>query len=219
VAVNRRIPESTNLAVRTHPSTRTRRGTSRRLEETALELFYERGSKATTVRDITKACDITPGALYRHFSSKEGLLFAIIKRQHERFLAVLDEALLQAVVDPVKRLSALVEALVLFHTQNRKEVRVGNQELERLPQPMLNEILELRRAIRARFQLVLADGVQSGVFELARIESIDPTLPTAMAICDLGIRAAEWFRTSHTLTSEEIAALHVELALRMVKAV
>lgn len=39
----------------------------------ALRLFSEKGIKATTVRDIARAAEVTEGALYRHFESKEQL--------------------------------------------------------------------------------------------------------------------------------------------------
>src|SRR5215471_8632896 len=63
-----------------------------RLAEAAIELFYERGALATTVRDITGACGLTPGALYNHFESKDHLLYLVVRdihRQVDDQLAVL----------------------------------------------------------------------------------------------------------------------------------
>lgn len=39
--------------------------------QSALELFAEKGYDGTTINDIAKAAGITPGAIYRHFTSKE----------------------------------------------------------------------------------------------------------------------------------------------------
>ena len=50
-----------------------------RIAEAAIELFYSQGATATSVRDITSACGLTPGALYNHFSSKEQLLYVLIR--------------------------------------------------------------------------------------------------------------------------------------------
>ena len=47
---------------------------ARDLTAAAVDLFYEQGAQATTVREITKACGLTAGALYNHFTSKEELL-------------------------------------------------------------------------------------------------------------------------------------------------
>ena len=40
-------------------------GTHSRIEEAALDLFFERGYRATTMRDIAKACGVTPGEQMR----------------------------------------------------------------------------------------------------------------------------------------------------------
>ena len=55
-----------------------------RLAEAAVELFYERGAPATTVRDITSACGLTPGALYNHFESKDHLLYLVVRDIHRQ---------------------------------------------------------------------------------------------------------------------------------------
>lgn len=55
----------------------TKRDTTRRvLLERALKLFQKRGVVATTMRDIAKAADMSLGAAYYYFPSKEALVFA-----------------------------------------------------------------------------------------------------------------------------------------------
>lgn len=41
--------------------------------KSALELFAEKGYDGTTINDIAKTAGVTPGAIYRHFTSKEEL--------------------------------------------------------------------------------------------------------------------------------------------------
>src|SRR5262249_546853 len=91
-----------------------------RLAEAAIELFYERGALATTVRDITGACGLTPGALYNHFESKDHLLYLVVRdihRQVDDQLAVLIAA---AGEHPVTQLTAAVRFLV-SHTAGFKK--------------------------------------------------------------------------------------------------
>ena len=45
-----------------------------KIAEAAVELFYRKGAPGTTVREITAACGLSPGALYNHFDSKDHLL-------------------------------------------------------------------------------------------------------------------------------------------------
>lgn len=57
------------------------RSTSDRLLVAGMELFAERGFRATTVGDIEAAVGLAPrrGALYKHFASKQALLEAAVR--------------------------------------------------------------------------------------------------------------------------------------------
>jgi AcrR family transcriptional regulator len=53
--------------------------TRQRLLEEAQRLFRERGYAATSLEQIADAADVTKGAIYGHFSSKEDLLLSAIE--------------------------------------------------------------------------------------------------------------------------------------------
>jgi len=50
------------------------------LLEVAARLFAERGFARTTTREIARAAGVSEGAIYRHFRSKEELLFTFVRR-------------------------------------------------------------------------------------------------------------------------------------------
>ena len=54
---------------------------------TARSLFRERGYPSTTVRDIAREMNIQAGSLYAHIESKEDVLWEIVNRAAEQFLA------------------------------------------------------------------------------------------------------------------------------------
>ena len=66
-----------------------------RIEKAAIRLFVEKGVTETSVRDIARAVDISEGALYRHFVSKDELVWAVFERHYVAFAGRLD-ALAQA---------------------------------------------------------------------------------------------------------------------------
>lgn len=52
--------------------------------ETALRLFRERGFDETTMRDIASACQLSLGAAYHYFPSKEDIVLAYYDRVQEK---------------------------------------------------------------------------------------------------------------------------------------
>ncbi|MCX2730241.1 TetR family transcriptional regulator [Saccharopolyspora sp. NFXS83] len=74
------------------PADRRRRRTARTragIEEAALRLFTEQGFDATTVEQIAEAADIAPRTFFRHFPSKDAVLFGDPLREQERLREVL----------------------------------------------------------------------------------------------------------------------------------
>lgn len=82
--------------------------------ESALELFAERGIKATTIRDIADRADASAGALYRHFDGKADLAAWL----YDRCTGELRERLqtfTKGASTPQARLEALVRGLFDFY--------------------------------------------------------------------------------------------------------
>ena len=59
--------------------------TQDRIERAAIALFVEKGVAETTVRDIAQAVEMSEGALYRHFVSKEQLVWLLFERHYVAF--------------------------------------------------------------------------------------------------------------------------------------
>jgi len=80
------------------------------LERTA-PLFAAGGYAATSMRDLAKACGITPAALYHHFTDKEQLYLEVLEHVFSRRIGRMGEALkgLTTFEDKVRR---VVEVLV-----------------------------------------------------------------------------------------------------------
>ena len=59
--------------------------TRERIDRTALELFAEKGVDQTTIGDIARGAGISEGAIYRHYASKDELIWGLFLRQLHRF--------------------------------------------------------------------------------------------------------------------------------------
>jgi AcrR family transcriptional regulator len=59
--------------------------TVQRILNASLRLFIGQGYERTSIQDITEALgDLTKGAIYHHFKSKEDILFAVVDRMFAR---------------------------------------------------------------------------------------------------------------------------------------
>jgi AcrR family transcriptional regulator len=67
-------------------NSRTRKGeeTRRRVQEAALALFREKGFDATTMRDVAAAAELSLGAAYHYFASKEAIVMAYYNAVQDR---------------------------------------------------------------------------------------------------------------------------------------
>src|ERR1700683_1432014 len=62
----------------------------------ALELFAQRGYRATTMDDIAEAAGVTKPLLYQHFSSKRALYLELVDPTARARLAAIGRAVMQA---------------------------------------------------------------------------------------------------------------------------
>ncbi len=67
-------------------------GAKARIEAAALNLFVERGVDAATTREIARAANVSEGAIYRHFDSKDELAAAMFLSIHTDLARLVREA-------------------------------------------------------------------------------------------------------------------------------
>ena len=180
-----------------------------RMRAAALALFAERGYRSTSVRDIMRACNLTPGALYAHYESKEGLLFDLIREGHVR----LDEILAHVRADdsggPPPQFARLVYRLVTYTLTNAALARVTNDDFESLPEAMRGELSEMRDRMNSHFEEVYAAGVADAVFD-ARHEQL-----TLLAVFAAASHLTSWFSPGGPLSVDDVAKWHATMALRI----
>lgn len=186
-----------------------------RIADAAIDLFYAQGAAATTVRDITSACGLTAGALYNHFSSKEQLLYVLVRDVHLLAVAGMTAALQDADTDPVSQLAALVRILVSHTADAKKQSRVANREYTGLTGARRQEIGALRQQIRDLFAAVLQAGADQGVFMLPGGNDAGSAALTASTIAVMCVHISERTLMSYPGTAE-LPDRYAEMALRMV---
>ena len=181
--------------------------TAEAIRSAAIDLFFEHGYEATTLRQIAEAVNVQVGSLYNHISSKEDLLFSIMSSVIEDLINELDERLL-TITDPVERLRAAVRIHVEFHTGRAREVFVGNSEMRSLDPQHRAEVVKLRDRYEEHIVNILESGAKSGKFVAG-----DPKL-TAYAIVTIGTQVASWYHDHGRYKLPEIADQYIDFILR-----
>jgi TetR/AcrR family transcriptional regulator, cholesterol catabolism regulator len=186
-----------------------------RLASAAVELFYRQGALATSVRQITEACGLTPGALYNHFDSKDQLLYLVVRDIHLRLETTLTAARAAVAGDPVAELSEIVKVYVARHSDHRETARVANREFPLLTAEHYHEVVAIRRRLRDNVVDVLLAGRRKQVFDLVGGDDRAAAVLTAIPILDMCVHISEWFHEHRPLSHAELETRYIGLALRM----
>ncbi len=81
--------------------------------QAALALFAEKGTDATTTREIAERAGTSEGNLYRHFEGKDDLVQTLFQSSARQFATVLEEVAGDE-AEPDARLAALVRGVFTF---------------------------------------------------------------------------------------------------------
>src|SRR5215469_11115556 len=187
----------------------------RKIGEAAIELFYARGAVATSVRDITSACGLTPGALYIHFSSKEDLLYVLVRDIHIQVDEAMAVALANAGPDPVNQLSSIVRFLVAHTAGYKKQSRFANRDFTVLTGARSQEIRAIRRRMRDRLACVLIDGASRDAFSLAGGNDQPSATLCSGTILNMCVHISEWTLEHYQLGIADLQDRYVAMAHRL----
>lgn len=178
---------------------RKRAQTHEALIEAAMRLFHRKGFEATTVEDITEAVDVSPRTFFRHFGTKEDVVFA----GHEAQIELLDAALAERPADePI--LDAIVGAIGgLAHVLDGQSDVIQTQR-------MLVESSSALRARSAQLRDQLAGVVADFVAERLGVSvetDLRPMLVGGAVVGALGAAIDTWAEVGDNLPARVNEAL------------
>lgn len=186
---------------------------ARRILAMSAALFHRQGAAATSIRDITTACGLSPGALYKHFASKDDLLDVLVQLGHDRIERRIGVTVGAAHQDPVSRTAAFVRAYVLSHLEQPKLAQLVRREYLHLTPQRQAAVVARRRRTRTQLVELLRTGERAGQFAL--VEDLDAT-GVALMILDMCSRTSEWYHQRDADPPAELAERYVAAALRLV---
>jgi len=185
-----------------------RRGieTRRAIDRAATDLFYRVGYHATTMKAIGTAANVQAAAIYHWYPNKEALL---VHMQDEfiRQLTLAVESAVNRQVRAAYRLAAAVREHVVFHARHQQEAFVTDSEIRALTEGPRADLIRKRDEYQQYFQDMIIAGLAEG-----DLRPRDPRVATyAILLQCTGVSL--WFKSSGTMTAEQVADHHVDLVL------
>ncbi|NRB46866.1 MAG: TetR/AcrR family transcriptional regulator [Saprospiraceae bacterium] len=136
-----------------------RKITRERFIETALELFHNKGFKATTMRDIAKALQVEAATLYNYIRSKQQLLddlvFEIADQFHDGLSNIYNSS-----YSPSEKLKAIVDLNVRLTTAYPYQVALLVGEWKHLEEVRQQAFLDNRGSYEQMVRDIIGQGME-----------------------------------------------------------
>jgi AcrR family transcriptional regulator len=171
------------------------------IRKAGLRLIYSQGYEAMSLRKLAAEVGIQAGSLYNHITTKQDLLFDLIKVHMDELLERLDQAL-DGISDPEDRLQSFIAFHVGYHIARKREVFICYSELRSLEPKNYEIVVSLRQQYERKLIDILDDGIAEGRFTVA------DTTVAAYGILAMLTGVCTWFRPAGRMTKEEVVGIY-----------
>jgi DNA-binding NarL/FixJ family response regulator len=143
-------------------------------------VFYEKGYEATTIQDIADAVGILKGSLYHYISSKEDLLYEVIRDVVQAAAATLPRSARAggSVDEPMARLERFLAAYAGFVVAGIAALTVSVRDDRGLSPERRQAIDEVRATHRDQLTALVIEAQEGGVLR----EELDPVMTSEMLL-------------------------------------
>jgi AcrR family transcriptional regulator len=183
---------------------------SREIQAAAVQLFYERGYNATSLKEIADVLRLRAPSLYNHIDSKQKLLQDIMFDGVSAITADFEAATAES-DDVIEQIRLAAAALVRHNIHRQTRAYVNTYEIPSLEEPARSELIRQRRAYAARWAKLIERGVAEGL-----IVAPEPML-MAFSIIDLIAGLARWYNHSGRWSEDALVAHYSRLTLCMLQ--
>jgi len=171
-------------------------------------LFFENDYNSVGIRAIASAAGVRGASIYHYFSSKEEILFLIVKEVTSDF--IYSEPLVYDYESDFQRLlKLLISKHIFYFWEHRQALSIGYREMHNLTPKHQRIVHGYRLEYQHSVQRFIAAGKDAKVFrcEDAQIAGI--------ALLDIVNGVNDWFRPNGRLSIQQIAEQYGDLSLRM----
>lgn len=166
--------------------------------EVATRLFKQNGFAGTSMQIVSDEVGLLKGSLYYYVSSKEELLFEVLRDLHQGGVQIIEDITFES-ADPLAELTNYLRRLTIYAGEHRDRLRIFLRDFHFVPAVHQEKIIAERDMYeRAAFRLI-EEGKAAGL--------IDPSINSKVAAFSiLGSTSVthEWYRPDGPVALEAI---------------
>lgn len=177
------------------------------LISTAADIFRRNGYDATSLQQVADEVGILKGSLYHYIDTKEDLLFAIIKRNHDHIIEGNTEWR-EVQDDPIAAIRSFVEGHVRRALWNPTFSEVFVRDFRALSPERAKEIRVAQEAYDAEFRGLVQTAVDAGLLR----EGVEPAF-AARAVFGMTNWIPYWYHPGGALTVDDVVSQLADYAV------
>ncbi|WP_074410294.1 TetR family transcriptional regulator [Aquimarina megaterium] len=167
--------------------------------EESLKLFYEKGFKATTMRDIARKMNFEVANIYNYIDSKSSLLEEYLFDISEKFHSSIDDIIASSYT-PEEKLRLIISTHVRLTAKRPYEIALLVNEWRNLKEPKLNEFVTKRDAYEDKVKSVIKSGIELKQFRIVNLD----------IITDLVLSTLRWLYDKYTDNNVKVNSVELE---------
>jgi AcrR family transcriptional regulator len=176
--------------------------------ETARRLFWEKGYRATSMRDIGISYGCKPANIYNFFPDKEEILFEVLREEMEQIIHPIKHLEDDDHTSPIEQLRFLIECHLKVTLSYRRSARLlFDVALDNLSPDKRKKIVDYRDTYDRIIRKVIRRGIDAGHFP-----EIDVKLAGFM-IASMITRTRIWFHPKKGTSVGELVDFIFQFAL------
>jgi TetR/AcrR family transcriptional regulator, cholesterol catabolism regulator len=180
----------------------------REILETSVEIFSERGYRATGLRDIAEKVGLRQPSLYYYFPSKEVILIELYEQVMEDSIQAVS-SVAQKGLEPDEAFRAVLEERIRYMCLNQRLVRIFFEEEAELPAQLTKKLRRRQREYEDVYVKLLEAGVKKGKFQLSTTPRI--ALYALLGAVNWSYR---WYNPEGSSSVEKLASNIADMLMR-----
>ncbi len=158
----------------------------KQIKRATLEIISVEGLKRLSTKNLAQHVNLSEGTIFRHFHSKEDILLSIMEDVRKELNQPLHEIAMKTAAPEVRLKEFMCFHLDYLKRNNGVTILLFTDAAYQNSAPMLKELHDLFRQVKQDFEIIIRDGIATGVwqqgFALDAISFLYLGIPITMSI-------------------------------------